>query len=104
MLNRPINPGVTHHRLLRPKEMLGKLAYKFLFIVLFGVSALAQSATPTLVITNVSVIPMDTERILERQTVLIRNGRIVAVGPAVAVPRDAQRIDGTGKFLMPGLI
>jgi imidazolonepropionase-like amidohydrolase len=84
--------------------MLGKLASKFLLIVLFGLSALAQSATPTLVITDVNVVPMDTERILERQTVLIRNGRIVAIGPSVAIPRDARRIDGSGKFLMPGLI
>ena len=39
------------------------------------------------------------------QTVVIRDGQIQAVGPRgeVTVPVDAVRIDGTGKYLMPGL-
>jgi imidazolonepropionase-like amidohydrolase len=39
------------------------------------------------------------------QTVIVRDGRIAAIGPAAstAVPDDALRINGTGKFLMPGL-
>jgi len=41
---------------------------------------------------------------LEHATVLIRDGRIVAVGANVAVPPDATRIDATGKWITPGLI
>ena len=54
---------------------------------------------------DVSVLPMDRERVLAGQTVLVRDGRITAMGPSasVRVPADAQRIDGRGKFLMPGL-
>lgn len=54
---------------------------------------------------NVNVVPMDSERILSGQTVLIRDDSIVQIGPAakVKVPAGAQRIDGTGKYLMPGL-
>ena len=54
---------------------------------------------------DVNVIPMDGERILERQTVIVRDGRIAAIGPtaSVAVPAGAQRVDGRGKYLMPGL-
>ncbi|MGH7664915.1 MAG: amidohydrolase family protein, partial [Gemmatimonadaceae bacterium] len=54
---------------------------------------------------GVSVIPMDRERVLADQTVIVRDGRIAAIGPAAAttVPAGAQRIDGRGKFLMPGL-
>ena len=54
---------------------------------------------------NVSVLPMDRERILTGQTVIVRDGRITEIGPAasVRVPADAQRIDGSGKFLLPGL-
>jgi tetratricopeptide (TPR) repeat protein len=54
---------------------------------------------------NVNVVPMDSERILERQTVVVRNGRIAEIGAAdkVVVPENVQRIDGRGKFLMPGL-
>lgn len=36
-------------------------------------------------------------------TVLIRDGRIVAVGATVAIPADAQRIDARGKVVTPGL-
>ena len=54
---------------------------------------------------NVNVIPMDRERVVERQTVVIRDGRIAQIGPAgkVAVPDGATKIAGTGKYLMPGL-
>jgi imidazolonepropionase-like amidohydrolase len=36
--------------------------------------------------------------------VLVRNGRIVAVGRDVAIPAGVRVIDGTGKFIMPGII
>ncbi len=54
---------------------------------------------------GVNVVPMDSERVLENQTVLVENGHIGALGPAsdVEVPEGATRIDGAGKFLMPGL-
>jgi len=41
--------------------------------------------------------------VLERATVVIRDGRILSVGTGPA-PAGAQRIDGTGKVLTPGLI
>ena len=64
----------------------------------------AASAT-TIAFTNVAVVPMDSARVLLNQTVVVRGDRIVAVGPAgrVQVPGGARRIDGRGKFLLPGL-
>jgi imidazolonepropionase-like amidohydrolase len=54
---------------------------------------------------DVTVVPMDSERTLESQTVIVRDGRIAEIGPAskIAVPPGAKRIDGRGKYLMPGL-
>jgi imidazolonepropionase-like amidohydrolase len=54
---------------------------------------------------NVNVIPMDRERVIENQTVIVRDGRIAEIGPAnkIKVPDGATRIDGAGKYLMPGL-
>jgi hypothetical protein len=48
---------------------------------------------------------MDTERILEDQTVIIRGNSIVKIGPTkdVQVPAEAILIEGGGKYLMPGL-
>ncbi len=54
---------------------------------------------------NVTVIPMTGEGVLAHQTVVVEGDRIVAIGPVddVSVPRSATRIDGEGKFLIPGL-
>lgn len=41
---------------------------------------------------------------IERGTILIRNGRIAAVGANVPVPAGAQVIDGAGKWVIPGII
>ena len=55
--------------------------------------------------TNVNVLPMTRETVLSDRTVLVENGRITAVGPAATtkVPAGVVRIDGRGKYLMPGL-
>jgi imidazolonepropionase-like amidohydrolase len=54
---------------------------------------------------DVTVIPMDRERALPHQTVVVREDRIAAVGDAKRVrpPAGALRVDGRGKFLIPGL-
>lgn len=72
---------------------------------LTGAPEPATPAAGTVAFVNVSVLPMDRERVLNGQTVIVRDGRITEIGPAasVRVPADAQRIDGRGKFLMPGL-
>ncbi len=54
---------------------------------------------------NANVLPMDRDTVLVGQTVLIRDGIIQQVGSSsqVRVPASATRIDGGGKYLMPGL-
>jgi imidazolonepropionase-like amidohydrolase len=56
-------------------------------------------------ITNVTVIPMDKERVLAAYTVFVDDGLITAMGPSreLRVPASVEEIDGTGKFLIPGL-
>ncbi len=63
------------------------------------------AAPVTTAFIDISVLPMDTERVLAHQTVLVTGDRIVQVGPTatVKIPADAHRIDGAGKFLIPGL-
>jgi imidazolonepropionase-like amidohydrolase len=75
----------------------------FLIVVLFLLSFTAISAQ-TIAFTNVNVIPMDKERVLENQTVLVKNGVIAEIGGKVKIPKDAQIIDGRGKYLIPGLV
>jgi hypothetical protein len=54
---------------------------------------------------DVRVIPMESERELENQTVIIRGSRIAAIGPVdeMVVPEGAEIIEGNGAYLMPGL-
>ena len=54
---------------------------------------------------NVSVIPMTGEGLLRGHTVIVQGDRIVDLGlpSQVSVPEGAERIDGTGRFLLPGL-
>ncbi|MFN2324725.1 MAG: amidohydrolase family protein [Gemmatimonadales bacterium] len=62
-----------------------------------------QAGGQTIAITGGTVFPVSGPRI-ESGTVLIRDGRIEAVGANVAIPGDATRIDATGKWVTPGLI
>jgi imidazolonepropionase-like amidohydrolase len=63
----------------------------------------AQSADIPYVIRDVRVF--DGETVSERQTVVISQGKIVAVGGStVAVPAGAQEIAGEGRTLLPGLM
>jgi imidazolonepropionase-like amidohydrolase len=57
----------------------------------------------TIAITGGKVYPVSGPAI-ENGTVLVRDGKIVAVGANVAVPNGATRIDATGKWVTPGLI
>jgi imidazolonepropionase-like amidohydrolase len=57
----------------------------------------------TIAITGGTVYPVSGPKI-ENATVLIRNGRITAVGANVAVPAGATRIDAAGKWVTPGFI
>jgi imidazolonepropionase-like amidohydrolase len=57
----------------------------------------------TLAITDVNVVPMTADTVLRGVTVLVRDGRIAAVGPRVAVPAGGRRVDGRGRWLVPGL-
>ncbi|MCY4594000.1 MAG: amidohydrolase family protein [Bryobacterales bacterium] len=53
---------------------------------------------------DVSVLPMDSERVLAGQTVIVSEGRIASMGPAseLNAPRGSLVVDGQGKFLLPG--
>jgi len=71
-------------------------------IILRGAAMQPPSA---IVFRNVTTVPMDRDRIAADQTVVVRGSLIETVGPAASVraPAEAVVIDGTGRFLVPGL-
>ncbi|MEO1510915.1 MAG: amidohydrolase family protein [Planctomycetota bacterium] len=56
-------------------------------------------------ITNANIVSMDGDGVLEDHTVLLREGKIAAVGPSdlVVPPDGAQVIDADGLWMIPGL-
>jgi hypothetical protein len=66
---------------------------------------LPSGYTTTVFIENVTVIPMDSERVLEGYSVVIENGLIADMGNSeeVEIPVDTHIVDGEGRYLIPGL-
>ena len=83
--------------------------------VLFALAlALASCASPAgapissddggIVIADVTLVSPERPGPVEHADVVVRDGRIVQVGTGLVIPSRARRIDGRGRFLVPGLI
>jgi imidazolonepropionase-like amidohydrolase len=70
----------------------------------FVTAAAAQPLTQRpLAISGVTVIDPHGGTAVSGVTVVVREGRITSIGTDTVIPRDSTKIDGRGKFLMPGL-
>ncbi len=61
---------------------------------------------PVTAFVDVNVVPMDADRTVQGQTVLVQDETIVEIGPAdsVQLPDGARVVEGSGRWLMPGLV
>ncbi|MGI9287258.1 MAG: amidohydrolase family protein [Pseudomonadales bacterium] len=77
---------------------------KHLLSTVLMLATAGAAAQPTAIV-NVNVIAMDAERVDAAQTVIVDDGRIIALGntTATSVPKNAIRINGEGHYLIPGL-
>ena len=76
----------------------------FLLPVFICVTSVAQAQTsPETLIRNATVLTI-THGTLQNTDVLLRNGKIAAVGKNLKASANATIIDGTGKYVMPGII
>ncbi len=68
-------------------------------------SGCGPAGPSTIAITHVTVIDPGSSAVLSDYTVMVKQARIASVGPwsSTQIPKDVQVIDGTGKFLLPGL-
>ena len=72
------------------------------FIFLLATQVLASEPVAFV---NVNVVPMSADTVLRQRTVVVHDGVIQAIGgvDGVPIPKDAKVIDGTDRFLVPGL-
>ena len=96
------------HR-LRPRVLLALLV-AVLPVHVRGVAAetkadASAAGIPVWAFENVTIVPMDREGVVSDRTVIVRGDRIASIEPSsrAKVPSGAERIDGRGKFLIPGL-
>jgi len=78
---------------------------RWFLLVILSLGSLVANAE-NIYIENVTVLTMDSDRTHQNVTVAISGDRIIYVGPKEGSPRFDHidyAIDGTGKFLMPGL-
>lgn len=66
--------------------------------------AASTAQAQTFAVVNARILSQGPAGVIERGSVLVRDGRIVAVGASVGVPRDARVIDAEGQTLTPGLV
>ena len=74
-----------------------------LILALLSLSAAGFAETTAFV--NVNVIPMTSDQVLEARTVIVTDGVIATIGEFgdTPVPADAEVVDGTDRYLIPGL-
>lgn len=75
-------------------------------VSLIGAASAHADSQPDLALVDVNLVPMDSEQVVSHQTVIIRDGAIIAIGAAgqTRIPETAARVLGGGKaYLIPGL-
>jgi imidazolonepropionase-like amidohydrolase len=86
-----------------PKVRSRLLVATLLLLLVVNPLHAQHSAIDTYAITNARIVTVSGP-VIERGTVVIRNGLIAAAGANVNAPSDARVIDGTGLTVYPGLI
>jgi imidazolonepropionase-like amidohydrolase len=78
---------------------------KFFHLATAGLLSLSSiwAASVPVVIQNATIMTV-TKGTIDKGSVVLQDGKIVAVGAKVNIPAGATIIDGTGKYVIPGII
>lgn len=72
-------------------------------IVAFAALLAPGMAASDIVLSNITLVDVETGALVEGQSVLIKGDRIAEIGSAIAAPAGTATYDGGGAFLIPGL-
>ena len=85
-------------------QLLSGIALSFLIVIMFRAEAQSPKAkTGTFALTNATIETV-TKGTITNGTVIIRNGKIEALGTNISVPQGAEVINCTGLKIYPGMI
>ena len=88
--------------------MISSRSLCVILVCAFSTGTVAQQqkpvSEPIAAIKAGHLVDVDNGRVLNKQIILIRGGRIEAVGGDVKIPADAKIIDLSNKTVLPGLI
>ncbi len=90
-------------RNIQPRKRISPLGIVGMCCAMVGAFIGYRANAQTVAITDGMVATGDGSAPIIGATVLMRDGKIVAVGPNVVIPANAERIDATGKWVTPGL-
>ena len=82
-----------------------RLSLGLMLLAAAALAAPGKEELSPIAFVHAHVVPMDEDRLLRDQTVIVVGGRITATGPSATtpVPRGARIVDAKGRYLMPGL-
>jgi imidazolonepropionase-like amidohydrolase len=90
------------HRYMRPGVAVIALAGMF-YLPALTARLRGQAPNTTVAIRNATLLTV-TKGTIQNGTIVLRNGKIAALGTNVPIPAGAEVIDAAGKFVSPGLI
>lgn len=82
---------------------LKPVSMKIVFISLLNLLFLKIGAQERFAISQVNIIDPGSRQIIKNQTLYIENGIIKNMGSSISYPKEVTTINGSGKYLLPGL-
>lgn len=79
-------------------------SWLFLFVLKIGLLVVTSAGADTIAVIGGKVFTMDKDEAIENASVLIIDGKIAKVGKHLRIPKDALRIDASGKIVTPGFM
>ena len=90
-------------RHIAPWTLLLGIAFSLLPVAAARLGGQAQPRPGVVALRGATILTV-TRGTIANGTIVLRDGKIAAVGPNVTVPAGAEVIDVTGKFISPGII
>lgn len=89
-----------------PEMSIARIQFRVLCLIFLALSVPAAETTAAIAIVGGTVVDLEGKAPLENAVILVEGERIAAIGAAgkVKIPKDAEQLDASGVWLIPGLM